>query len=1021
MISVRQACVPRPEVLAGDLEDALFAADLAHVIEGRAPKVYQDPETFLRNTYPTAQLRKVVTAVFECLANPAGAGALVRLSTGFGGGKTHTLIALWHLARNVSRLSLGTELLPAAGRPSAVTVVGIDARPFGAEVCGVHGNLRTHSLWGELAYQLGGEEGYRRFRGTDAPDSDPHAADLRALFPEGPLLVLLDELVIYMAKLSERAQSALMGFLNNLIAEIVARPQSVLVITDPASQPAYAVTTEELKRQIAAALRLDDILARRSTEFDPIADEAAQVLSRRLFERVDAEAAQIASAEYLAAYQRIRATQPDALPGEAATADYAARIVRCYPFHPRLLDTAQNRLAAMPAFQQTRGVLRLFTRIVRDIWEKQRDPFLITAGDLDWASPRIRADLLARLDRDRFEAAVDADVLGHAGVLDKQFETEVHRRVASALLLESLPLTNTGIDKADLALAVLRPSDAGHEPAEAMDRLMSVCWHTYRDETRTRFLFRYEPNVIKIVEERSGQVPVEDARSNIHALVHQYYQGQTFLTVAFPSSPRAVADSSRLKLVLAETEALAQAICEYEDDTDPAAPVTRRFRNAIMALAPQRELLGAAISSQRRLIAAEEIAKEERAKGGHHKTPVLDQLEEYLPEWRRTARYDALRAWNRFVRQGQQPVTLDERYLVSRETPLGEMKNGQANLKKFLDANNYIYQPGDALDPDLLVNLLLPGATPVPDHQGAYTASSVHERALESKRLKLMLNEDPVRGAVLKAVAAGRLVVRLANGDVYDREGCVTGPQGQRKRQAGSMLSTLTLTDDVLLAPATAPCVQEWLKTDPTGGNGDTEPELLPIAKAAAIKGTTVQAVEEALDLGRLAQRWQDNERYVLRDARFEAWQPPDIRNKTVTATSWEQAFEYAERRPLLSLTLYAREASLARRLIAAAQPLGASSALLNITAEADLTMGGRLTLTVHDGKPTDPLKPQETFARLLQGAVKDSIVYEGELRLTFDEGRKGAGPALEQARRQAGDEISLEASFGPEVTDGSQ
>lgn len=152
MRPIRETCTPRPEVLKGDLEDAIFAADFGHIVEGIAATVYQDAETFFRNTHPAAPLKKVITTIFDRLAHPDDAGAVIRLSTGFGGGKTHTLIGLWHLAQQITNTTLGTELLPAAGRPKQVEVVGIDGGKF----------LQTNSLWGDLALKLGGKPAMRR-------------------------------------------------------------------------------------------------------------------------------------------------------------------------------------------------------------------------------------------------------------------------------------------------------------------------------------------------------------------------------------------------------------------------------------------------------------------------------------------------------------------------------------------------------------------------------------------------------------------------------------------------------------------------------------------------------------------------------------------------------------------------------------------------------------------------------------------------------------------------------------------
>lgn len=409
MKAIRDCCKPRPEVLRGDLDDAIFGADFGHVIDGHAPKVYLEPEAFFQNTHPAAPLKKLTTTIFERLADPNEAGALVRLSTGYGGGKTHTLIALWHLARNIGKTSLGTELVPAAGRPKKIAVAGIDGDKTGSDVCLRHDDLITHSLWGEIAYQLGGMANYAKVQNIDDPEKVPDAALIREILPNDiPVLILLDEVVLYMLKLSPRGSKALMSFINALMSEVTGRRNAVLVVTDPGGQVATQAEARDLEdaaRLHDAVNGLDDILARKGTDFDPIGDESAQVIIKRLFTSVDKPAADAVSAEYYNAYQRISAEKADALPAGVTGREYADRIVTCYPFHPRLLDTAKDRLGAIQDFQKSRGVLRLFARILRDVWESGTDVPLITAGDLNWFSDRIQGDLLHRLNKGRFEQA----------------------------------------------------------------------------------------------------------------------------------------------------------------------------------------------------------------------------------------------------------------------------------------------------------------------------------------------------------------------------------------------------------------------------------------------------------------------------------------------------------------------------------------------------------------------------------------------------------------------------------------
>ncbi len=964
MKTIYDCCELRPEVLQGELDDAIFAADFGHVVEGIAPKVYLDPEEFFKNTHPAAALKKVVNNVFGRLADPNESGARIRLSTGFGGGKTHTLIALWHLAKNINKLSIGTELLDAAGRPEKVVVAGVDGDKAGTEVFLQHANFQTHSLWGELAYQLGGVRGYEKVKNIDDPEKVPHAALIREILTTGaPVLILLDEIVLYMCKLSERGKNALTSFINSLISEISALRQAVLVITDTADQTAYQKETSDLEKamETEAAAGFDDVLGRKMTDFDPIGTETAQVIIRRLFTKVDRAGADEASGEYYNAYKRICSENPGLLPRGVDSAEYAKRIVECYPFHPRLLDTARDRLGALQSFQKSRGTLRLFARILRDIWQRKPDIPLITAGDINWENSSIQADLLQRLNRDNFKAAVDADILRHAAELDKDYQTDIHRRVASALLLESLPMTaNAAMDKADITLATLRPSEVGHEPGEAIDRLISVCWHTYKIDSGEKFQFRYEPNANKIIEEAVARISTEDALARVRTRVIDYFKGATFDLKAYPQRPSDVPDSNKLKLVLCDSEELAQAVCDFEDDSDPESKRPRRFRNAILAIAPNQAGLDEAVRTAKWELAAEAVLHDYK-----DNKELKAQVEEIIVQLRKRAQIAAYRAFNRVFFQGRQPVSLAEKYLVQSESALGT-PSGQANLKKFLDDEGLIYQYEDSLDVDLLINDIIPGSTPSLDHQGAYPASAIHERALASIKLRLMIDGSPVRNAIIKAVESGKLVVRLANGDVYDSKGKVTGPEGERRRIDGDRMYTMNLTSDVLVAPPDAPCVSEWTaisETSEINGNGNGDEKL-----------------------------------------------------GTVNADTWHEAINLAQNRPMLSLKLEAQSPDTARTLARLAQPFSANSVLMTVLVNGELKEGGSALYKVENVKLNTNLRPIDEAAKLYR-AMNEDAEFTVEIAMNFgDSGRTDVVASLEQARDTAPEDVKLSAKFGKEI-----
>jgi predicted AAA+ superfamily ATPase len=406
---VLSSCKPRKEVLEGELNDAMFAAEFRYLINGTAQPVYKDPKLFFQNTEPTDNLKDICHFIFRSLNDKKEGGQLIRLSTGYGGGKSHTLMALWHLAHKVSDPKFKNELLPASNYPKRVKVIAIDAADAGIPIFTTHDKIKIHSLQGEIFWQLGGSAGLKNLGPADNHESCPDERLLSENLGTGPLLILLDELVIYMASLSTTGQGNFLNFIGKLISAVKMRPETVLVITDPGSQHAYANVTQILSGKIgSAALSLDDIFGRKMSDYDPIGKSAAKVIARRLFEKIDRGAAKTAAEQYHNLYARIMEQNSKLLPENVVSEDIKKNIEECYPFHPRLIETAKERLGPLPEFQRSRGVLRLFARIVRDIWDQKVDLDLITAGDINWGSDRIRSDLLQRLRREQFAAAVDA-------------------------------------------------------------------------------------------------------------------------------------------------------------------------------------------------------------------------------------------------------------------------------------------------------------------------------------------------------------------------------------------------------------------------------------------------------------------------------------------------------------------------------------------------------------------------------------------------------------------------------------
>jgi predicted AAA+ superfamily ATPase len=249
IMSVKAGCTPRSDVLQGELNDAIFAASFGRLIRNEGPTVYREPALFFRNTFPTDALGGLCQRVFGPLANSIEAGRFFRLSTGFGGGKTHALMSLWHLAKNIADPTMGANLLAPAGRPSEVRVVGVDAEGAGYPIFAHNGDQEARSLAAELAFQLGGASALNSLGPFNAASACPDEATVERLLPKNlPVLILLDELVLYMDKLTEQEVGNLLGFLRILITVVTGRPQTVLVITDPKDQPSGEGTPQRYQK-----------------------------------------------------------------------------------------------------------------------------------------------------------------------------------------------------------------------------------------------------------------------------------------------------------------------------------------------------------------------------------------------------------------------------------------------------------------------------------------------------------------------------------------------------------------------------------------------------------------------------------------------------------------------------------------------------------------------------------------------------------------------------------------------------
>ncbi len=565
---LRDTCTPRDEVLSGELRDEMFAANLSEVVRGDAHETYQDPDKFFANTYLTERVRSFLNEVVGRLSGKdSTAAAFFRLDTPFGGGKTHTLISLYHLLaskRSPDYLrAMGVDPADVPDTVKVVTVVGGDLNPAD----GVRkGDSVVHHIWGEIAYQLGGEEGYELVRNADRQGIAPGPQFLDALADDSPILFMIDEPAEYMRRMGSSA-GQLPAFLKTLSewATAANRPRALVLTlawgheTRQGGMDAFAKETSELVEKLDETFReIQSVVSRPARVVTPSQRQDIEpILRRRLFESVDMTAATPTADAYFSAL-REAAGRDTPLPADVVQASYRKQIEDAYPFHPSFIEVMDGKLATIPNFQRTRGALRLVSRVIRRIWEqKQNDAALIHPFCVDLSDPETVEELVGRLDRSAYSAVVSYDVASttgnaHAQEIDSDSfagHPPYAQRVAVTLLLHSLPDPPAkGANLNELLASVLTPSSDPAHLRKALEYLSSEAWHL--DYEGTRYTFRTEPSLNKIVLDETQAVSRHDARSELGRRIRQIWRTAGLEVRYFPDATEDLDDTTNGKLVL---------------------------------------------------------------------------------------------------------------------------------------------------------------------------------------------------------------------------------------------------------------------------------------------------------------------------------------------------------------------------------------------------------------------------------------------------------------------------------------
>ena len=616
----REVVAPHRDVASGGYQQAEFAADLWQVHIGEGTDEYRNPAEFFRRTYLTESLKSLLSGAMQRLSGQGG-DPVVELQTNFGGGKTHSMLALYHLFSGmptgellgIDDLIASAEIAARPDHVKRVVLVGTKISP-GNPSAKEDGTV-VKTLWGELAWQLGGRAAFDKVRQDDERATNP-GDTLRELMNEyGPCLILIDEWVAYARQLHDDADlpagsfETHFSFAQTLTESARAANHCLLVISLPSSDTATSPHAQGEDEEVgglrgrAALSRLKNVIGRVESSWTPAStEEGFEIVRRRLFEPLSEREQFTARDNVSRAFADFYRAQQQEFPTECRDADYERRLRAAYPIHPEVFDRLYTDWSTLVKFQRTRGVLRLMAAVIHSLWDRgDRNPLIMPAY-IPIDDPHVRNELTRYLS-DNWTPIIEADVDG-PNALPQRIDGEVAnlgkffatRRVARTVYLGSAPTTsvaNRGIEDRRIKLGCAMPGETPAIFGDALRRLSTQATFLYQDGPR--YWYSTQPTVTKLAEDRADQFRrdpapvVAEIEQRLRADLRTAGDFQRIHTV--PQSGADIPDDMEARLVVLGTDhphssgsnskaqAAATAILENRGNTP------RLFRNTLVFLA----------------------------------------------------------------------------------------------------------------------------------------------------------------------------------------------------------------------------------------------------------------------------------------------------------------------------------------------------------------------------------------------------------------------------------------------------
>ena len=517
----REVAEPHPDVASGHFLHAEFAADLSKVHNDTAPPEYSNPTEFFSRTYLTNGLKTLLTNAANRLAAQGG-DPVVELQTNFGGGKTHSMLALYHMAGTTNPQDLpGLDQLlnnPTLTIPENIhraVIVGTARGPQDPIRPANPNNIEIHTTWGELAWQLGNEPAYNLIAEHDKSGIAPGSQLLETLFTTySPTLILIDEWIAYLRQIYKTKNlgagsfDANLSFVQSLTEAVKNTPQTLLVASLPESD--IEVGGEGGRE---ALTRLKQTFSRLESSWRPASqEESYEIVRRRLFKTIPSNQHQHKD-NTLKQFAKLYRDNPNDFPQNCTNEMYRRKLEKAYPIHPELFDQLYTTWGSLEKFQRTRGILRLMAQLIHQLWINNDASAMIMPGNVTVNSERVAPELRRYL-HDQWEAIIAADVDGENATPHEIDKTNPHlgkhaaaRRVARTIFIGTAPTKgqeNKGLNHQQINLGVIQPGEKSAIFGDALRRLANEAKYIHSE--LGRYWFSENPSLGRMAAERASQI-----------------------------------------------------------------------------------------------------------------------------------------------------------------------------------------------------------------------------------------------------------------------------------------------------------------------------------------------------------------------------------------------------------------------------------------------------------------------------------------------------------------------------------